>query len=191
MRVTDADALAMSSVHGFGAIQKPDELAQFIDMARDLDPQVIVEIGSYAGGTLWAWTQLASSVFAVDLPPTGTYASTGTVQQPHGASMVFGDSHDLLTLETLKGLLQGREVDVLFIDGDHSYRGVKKDHEMYGPLVHEGGLIGFHDIVAHPGQPDIQVHRYWAEAKTADSTEIIAPTDPPWGGIGVLHATGH
>jgi cephalosporin hydroxylase len=187
---TGTTGLANSAVQAHGAIQKVDELAQFLDLIRSAGPQVIVEIGSYAGGTLWAWTQIARSVYAVDLPPTGTYASTGAPQQPHGASMVFGDSHDPLTVETLRSILQGRPIDVLFIDGDHTYEGVKADHVMYGPLVRAGGLIAFHDIVAHPGQPDIEVHRYWAETRTPYAIEIIAPTDPPWGGIGVLHATG-
>jgi len=187
---TDTAGLATSAVQAHGAIQKAEELAQFLDLVKTVEPQVIVEIGSYAGGTLWAWTRLADTVWAVDLPPTGTYAATGTAQQSHGASMVFGDSHDPLTGETLRSALQGRPIDVLFIDGDHTYGGVKADHEMYGPLVRAGGLIGFHDIVAHPGQPDIEVHRYWAEIRTPDVIEIIVPTDPPWGGIGVLHATG-
>jgi predicted O-methyltransferase YrrM len=188
---TDTEGLATSAVHVYGAIQKPTELAQFLDLARSLEPQIVVEIGSYAGGTLWAWSQIAPRVYAVDLPPTGTYASTGTEQQAHGTGMVFGDSHDDLTLETLEGLLQGAPVDVLFIDGDHSVSGVKADHEMYGPLVRPGGLIAFHDIVAHPNQPGIEVHRHWEQVRTPDAIEIVDPTDPPWGGIGVLHATGN
>lgn len=173
-----------------GAIQKPEELAEFIALVEPLKPNVIVEIGSYAGGTLSVWTTLAETVFAVDLPPTGIYAATGTAQQPHGARMVFGDSHDPLTRDTLRAALNGRPVDVLFIDGDHTYPGVKADWEMYGPLVRPGGLIGFHDIVAHPAQPDIEVHKLWDEIRTPDAIEIIRPTQPPWGGIGVLHVSG-
>jgi predicted O-methyltransferase YrrM len=190
VQLTDAD-IAASAVHVYGAIQKTEELARFVDLVRTVEPQVVVEIGSYAGGTLWAWSQIAPRVYAVDLPPTGTYASTGTGQQTHGTGMVFGDSHDPLTVETLKGLLQGAPVDVLFIDGDHSYAGVKADHEMYAPLVRPGGLIAFHDIVAHPDQPGIEVSRYWEEIRTSDAIEFIDPTNPPWGGIGVLHAAGN
>jgi len=185
---TDIAGIAESAVRLHGAVQKPAELAKFIAMVRDLEPQVIVEIGSYAGGTLWAWTQLAASVFAVDLPSTGLYAATGGPQEAHGCHIVVGDSHDPLTRETLRSALQGRPVDVLFIDGDHSYDGVKADHEMYAPLVREGGLIGFHDIIEHTDNADIQVHRYWADI--GGGLEIIDPSEPPWGGIGVLHATG-
>ena len=51
------------------------------------------------------------------------------------------------TLEAARGALEGRQVDVLFIDGDHAYDGVKRDYEMYGSLVRDGGVIAFHDIV--------------------------------------------
>lgn len=186
---TATETIAQVAVGTHGAIQKPTELAAFLDVIGQVD--VIVEIGSYAGGTLYAWSQCAASVIAVDLPPTGIYAATGEGKNPHGAAWVFGDSHDLATVETLKGLLQGRAIDVLFIDGDHSYRGVKSDLEMYSPLVKPGGLIALHDIVDHPTQPDIEVSRLWAEVKTPDAIEIIDTGSAPWGGIGVLHATGN
>jgi len=36
-------------------------------------------------------------------------------------------------------------IDLLFIDGDHSYEGVKKDFELYSKLVSEHGMILIHD----------------------------------------------
>jgi predicted O-methyltransferase YrrM len=50
-------------------------------------------------------------------------------------------------LRKIEGILKGRKVDFLFIDADHSYEGVKKDFEMYSPLVRKGGIIAFHDII--------------------------------------------
>jgi len=41
----------------------------------------------------------------------------------------------------VKKILAGRQVDFLFIDGDHSYEGVKKDFEMYSSLVRKGGVV--------------------------------------------------
>jgi hypothetical protein len=38
----------------------------------------------------------------------------------------------------------------LFIDGDHTYEGVRRDFEMYSPLVRKGGIIAFHDIYPGP-----------------------------------------
>jgi len=41
-------------------------------------------------------------------------------------------------------------LDVLFIDGDHSYQGVVSDLENYVPLVKPGGLILLHDVQPCP-----------------------------------------
>lgn len=185
----DWAVIADTAVHQMGAIQKPAELATLLELLAAADVKVMVEVGSYAGGTLYAWQHICPDVITVDLPGTGTYAATGMEKQLHSSTAVFGDSHDPLTLETLKSVLPG-PVDFLFIDGDHSYEGVKLDYQMYGPLVRPGGLIAFHDIVDHPDQPDIQVSRLWAELKTDDSEEII-DAGAPWGGIGVLHVSGN
>lgn len=37
------------------------------------------------------------------------------------------------------------KIDLLFIDGDHSYEGVKKDFNLYSKLVSPNGLILIHD----------------------------------------------
>jgi len=41
-------------------------------------------------------------------------------------------------------------IAALFIDGDHSYHGVKRDIQLYVPRVIRGGLIGFHDYTVYP-----------------------------------------
>ncbi len=42
-------------------------------------------------------------------------------------------------------VLQDIKIDVLFIDGDHTYEGVKKDFELYSNLLSENGIIVIHD----------------------------------------------
>lgn len=37
-------------------------------------------------------------------------------------------------------------LDFIYIDGDHSYEGVKKDIELYWPKVRKGGVFGGHDF---------------------------------------------
>ena len=66
-------------------------------------------------------------------------------------------SHDEVTFQVVKTLLDG-SIDFLFIDGDHTYEGVKLDYEMYGPLVREGGIIAVPDI-----EQDSRVGRFWNE----------------------------
>jgi len=48
-----------------------------------------------------------------------------------------------------------RRYDVLVIDGDHSYAGVKSDFDIYAPLVKTGGFIIFDDYSSEDW-PDVQ-----------------------------------
>ena len=41
-------------------------------------------------------------------------------------------------------------LDVLFIDGDHHYEGVKGDYDRHYPKVKSGGIILFHDTLSCP-----------------------------------------
>ena len=40
---------------------------------------------------------------------------------------------------------QDIKIDVLFIDGDHSYEGVKKDFDLYSTIISDNGIIILHD----------------------------------------------
>jgi len=178
----------------YGACQKTRELAEFIGLVAELEPDVIVEIGVFAGGTLYAWGRLASTVIGIDDTPGGPepiYCSSGQPRNEHGATMIIGDSHDPATAEILVKILDGRPIDCLFIDGDHRYEGICQDYALYSPLVRSGGLIGFHDISADRVD-GIDVPQFWAEVKDESAVEIIDPDEHPiWPagigfGIGVL-----
>jgi hypothetical protein len=39
-----------------------------------------------------------------------------------------------------------KNIGLVFIDGDHSYAGVKADFENWFPWVMTGGLVAFHDV---------------------------------------------
>ncbi len=47
----------------------------------------------------------------------------------------------------------GRQVDIVWIDGDHSYEGAKRDFEDWREVVKVGGLLAAHDAFGrlHPG----------------------------------------
>lgn len=179
---------------GHGAAQKPEELAEFLDLLADLKPDVIVEIGVFAGGTAYAWRRVAPNptVIGIDLLPGGPRPlyGHGKPRDEHGATVIVGDSHDVGTLKELVVELDGRPIDCLFIDGDHSYDGVRQDYEMYRHLVRPGGLIGFHDIVTHNYALGCEVVKLWCEIKDQSAVEIVSSEGDHWGGIGVLTVTG-
>ena len=55
----------------------------------------------------------------------------------------IGDSHSQKAVDFVSSL--GVCFDMLFIDGDHSYDGVKMDTEMYSSFVNDGGFVIYHD----------------------------------------------
>jgi len=85
----------------------------------------------------------------------------------------------------VRDILKGNELDFLFIDGDHTYEGVRADFMMYSPFVRDGGLIAFHDVAESGGSRE--VHRLWEELKpNYRHEEFIHKTGSGAMGIGVL-----
>jgi predicted O-methyltransferase YrrM len=48
-----------------------------------------------------------------------------------------------------------RPIELLWIDGDHSYRGVRNDVKRWSKFVIEGGLIALHDYPGHRGSTEV------------------------------------
>ena len=98
------------------------------------------------------------------------------------------DSHSDDCFYRLCKVLDSSKIDFLFIDGDHSYDGVKKDYLMYSKLVNKGGVIAFHDI-AKDDQPNkvCGVHKFWNEIKSDyKHKEFIDSPEQIGFGIGIL-----
>lgn len=190
-----------------GAIQKKGELRPFISVLRKQTLRTVVELGTYRGGTLWLWCQLAepdARIVTIDLPGGefgGGYddAQAQRIQSFARADqelvLIRADSHLITTRDELITALEGRPVDFLFIDGDHTYEGVKQDYEMYVPLVRRGGVVAFHDILPHTTEERCKVDVFWEELKREgmDEFEEFVDRDTPaggrvWGGIGALVA---
>jgi predicted O-methyltransferase YrrM len=168
-------------------IQAHEEIAALYRAVCALKPRIVLEIGTCHGGSLYLWCQAADSeatIVSVDLPGGkfggGYHASrekfyTLFAKRNQKLHLLREDSHTESSLAKVKGFLGGGLVDFLFIDGDHGYTGVKKDYELYSPLVRSGGLIGFHDILPSPPETGMEVWKYWQEIKSqaANAREFI------------------
>lgn len=78
---------------------------------------------------------------------------------------IQGNTHDPRTPETLKKKLNGRSINILYIDASHTYESVKKDFEMYSPLCSD--IIAIHDINLGRRQNNRnrEVWKFWDELK--------------------------
>ncbi len=168
--------------------QNPLEIEELYKTVIELSPTSVLEIGTARGGTLYLWTQAAktdATIVSVDLPEGEFGGAYPACRIPFYKAFALPgqklhllreDSHKDQTIEMVSKLFNYQPIDFAFIDGDHTYEGVKSDFLNYRPIVRSGGIIGFHDILPRPDLPEIQVDRFWKEVKNKyNSKEIIGP----------------
>jgi len=160
-------------------IQVYEELVHLGHFLNSLKPHNILEIGA-RGGTFLLFSKLSTGKkIAVDLD--------GSFRDSIYLSMLGEDFHFLQensqTLETynkVKNICS--EFDFIFIDGDHTYEGVKRDFELYKNLLSPTGYIAFHDIdqnhvfknIYSPDEPKTgKVRRFWEELDYGSKIEIV------------------
>jgi cephalosporin hydroxylase len=177
-----------------------EEIEPLLQIVAARRPRTILEIGTNNGGTLFLWTRVAAedaTIISLDLPGGDFGGGYPAWKRPlyrafalpnQRVHLVQGDSHHPTSLATIREMFGGRELDVLLIDGDHTYDGVKMDFEMYAPLVRQGGLVAFHDIAEHDDE-SCRVRSFWLEIRGAHAgREFIASPPAGWAGIGVLES---
>lgn len=177
------------------------EFSALLDIYRELRPMRVLEIGTRRGGTFYQWVKHApegATVCGIDLP-IGPWDDHREAQDYRGVWhaatdrrvcvwAIIGDSHYPLTLAAIKATMP--EIDFLFIDGDHSEIGVRRDLADYAPLIRPGGVIALHDILPDESDGFIQIHKVWREIKEEYpiSKEITSAAKQDGRGIGVLYA---
>jgi cephalosporin hydroxylase len=133
-----------------GSVQHPEEIGGFLDFIGDRHPRVVAEIGVQFGGTSFLLGRDLPSVelvIGVDLLDLNRLRLRAFRRPEVELRLIVGDSSTPATVNRVRRALQGRQIDVLLIDGDHSYAGVVNDLRAYRPLVADGGIVAFHDIV--------------------------------------------
>ncbi len=69
------------------------------------------------------------------------------------------------------------KLDLVFVDGDHSFVGVKRDVEKFTPFINLGGYVVFHDVIGKKSElrPVITklLKNGWAKMENADSMLVL------------------
>jgi 23S rRNA U2552 (ribose-2'-O)-methylase RlmE/FtsJ len=187
-----------------GAVQKAAELSPLISVLKRRKLRTIVEIGTNKGGTFFVWCRISQPdalIVSIDLPggPFGGGCTKDDIKKikkykkrRQKVYFLRKNSHKKATREELLKILTGRKIDLLFIDGDHTYNGVKRDWHLYSPLIKKNGLAVLHDILFHPKVPKCKVDVFWKEIKNHfKHKEFIYRHDDrgwgQWGGIGIIY----
>lgn len=65
----------------------------------------------------------------------------------------FVEFHRLRSNELAAKWPASRRLRLLWIDGDHSYSGAKRDFDLFAPFMADGGIIAMHDVLHEHGGP--------------------------------------
>lgn len=126
--------------------QVPDELAPCIHAIISSGEVInsFLEIGAAAGGTTFIFDHFFSpeKIVIIDDNVHPKYTLRPDVLKDVERREIIGNSRDQAIIEQAKGIY-----DLLIIDGDHSYEGVKADIDNYLPLLGKGGFLILHDTV--------------------------------------------
>ncbi len=173
-----------------------DHLPFGYDLVAALRPEVVVELGSQAGMSYFCFCQsvqengIAAKCYAVDTwagdEHTGAYDDqiwndVSSHNEAHYAA--FSTLLRMRFEEAIHRFADGT-IDLLHIDGFHTYEAVRNDFESWAPKVSPGGIVLFHDVAAR--MMDFGAWRYWSELEAQHETFLFQHGF----GLGVLRMPG-
>jgi cephalosporin hydroxylase len=173
------------------------QVMEFLDKNLDSKENGFIEIGSALGASFHCWAKIIENgtKICVDLPLVGSgicnwppYLNEYVTEfmdindigiqnrlkiwnENHSdVHQIMGSSIDTEIINTVNNILKDKQVDFLFIDGNHEYEYIKSDFENYSKFVRPGGYIGFHDIFG-------QYRGYWGELIAKEPENCIEFVD--------------
>ena len=140
-----------------------------------LKPKILVELGTHGGGSYFSFCQsvidnkLDTKTYAIDTwmgeKQAGFY-SESLFKKVMDFNIEHFDNFSTLMKMTFDEALNefdDNSVDLLHIDGFHSYEAVSNDFRTWYPKLSKEAIVLFHDT--HEIKPGFGVHQFWDELK--------------------------
>ena len=124
--------------------QKEQEWKDFLNyIVSNIQLNNVLEIGSYELGTTSSFVKIFKNVFSIDINKGHNWDDFKN--KNNNWIYYIGDSSSNYILNKIKE--SNIKFDLIFIDGDHTYNGVKNDFQNYKQFLNDDGIIAFHDIL--------------------------------------------
>ncbi len=168
---------SLHSNYGNGSIkQNINEIIEFILWCVDKNIKSYAEIGVFAGWTCYLMNNMLKKMnkefqktYAIDIGTKMTFRGLREYQQHNDLTYLNAYSTDVPDLN----------VDLCFIDGDHSYEGVLSD---YNHFKNSSKIIAFHDI----NRKDFGVGKLFNEIKNNHTNHLMIVDNKNAPGIGIV-----
>lgn len=146
------------------------------DLVANLKPNRIVELGTHYGTSLWSFSQavkdnfLETEINAVDTWEGEKHAGFYGEEVFETVKQIKDEYYTDLKINLIKKTFDdalkdfdNNSVDIIHIDGLHTYAAVKHDFESWLLKVKDDGIILFHDIDVE--EDDFGVYKLWEELR--------------------------
>lgn len=145
--------------HGIASLRL-DEAALLYRLVRRLGAARLAEIGRFRGGSTFVMAtamQPGATLVSYDLHADGAEEGRRRDRELEEALTRYGlrDRVRLLVADSRTVELPEPVLDLLFVDGDHTYEGVRADLGRWAPLVRPGGHVLLHDAVDTGGYGNV------------------------------------
>ena len=160
-------------------------------------PEIIVELGSHYGVSLFSFCEAAEKyspstfVHAVDTwegdKQAGYYSNIVYNQVSEHRKKYHTERCNLIrsTFDDASNYFSDKTIDIIHIDGLHTYDAVKNDYLVWNKKLKNGGTILFHDWNVRTG--DFGVWKLWDEIKNDNQYHYIEI--PSGYGLGIITKT--
>jgi cephalosporin hydroxylase len=146
-------ASGMKGIDKVSTYTHPEELAALLRLVLSCPPGAqALEVGSYVGASACylagGLAKIGGRLYCLDTWQNETMPEGERDTYAEFMTNTRAVKDTIVPIRVRSGHAEGRlpaEVDLLFIDGDHSYEQVTRDIEVYGKLVKAWGLMVFHD----------------------------------------------
>jgi hypothetical protein len=128
-----------------------------VDLVNQMNPDLIMDLGVNFGFSTFCWAYpKIGEVYGVDSfrgdfhPPTkkayNVFTNTRDILEKE-----FGPLKIKLLVNKFKNVSRfwDQKIDILHIDGNHSYESVSNDYNLFSKHVSENGVVLFHDTLSY------------------------------------------
>jgi hypothetical protein len=177
------------------SLQKPNAWVGHLPFAywsiEALRPRTFVELGTHTGNSYFSFCQsiwennTGTQAYAVDTWEGDSQAGFYDETVYAAVKLTNRKYESFSTLLRTKfdeanEYFDDGSIDLLHIDGLHTYQAVKHDFETWLPKMSKNGVVLFHDTNVH--RKDFGVHRLWEELSRTHTTLELMHSN----GLGIL-----